>query len=187
MLERAKETTRSGQVHLHRIRAFRRRWCATKARKGGQLWPPESSRAAQEMREGPSDSGCRSQGPNHLKLLRLNGRGGERCRKRRDKPVRCAAGKTNASEPLMTCRKRRDVIETGVQSLVRDEARGEPAYCPSGDRHKGGVSLSAGSCAERGNLPPRCQGRCSKWKTHEGQSTDARRRGGQARSSDEAR
>lgn len=50
------------------------------------------------------------------------------------------AGKTNVSEPLTTCRKRRDVIETGLQSLARDEARGMPADCPSGDRHEDGVS-----------------------------------------------
>jgi hypothetical protein len=42
----------------------------------------------------------------------------------------------------MTCRKRRDAIKTGVQSLLRDKAREQPAYCPSGDRHKGGVSLA---------------------------------------------
>jgi hypothetical protein len=51
-----------------------------------------------------------------------------------------SAGKTNVSEPLATCRKRRDATETGLQSLARDEARGMPADCPSGDRHKGGVS-----------------------------------------------
>lgn len=51
-----------------------------------------------------------------------------------------SAGKTNGSEPLQKCRKRRDVIETGLQSLARDEARGKPADCPSGDRHKDGVS-----------------------------------------------
>jgi len=50
------------------------------------------------------------------------------------------AGKTNASEPLGTCRKRRDAIETGLQLLVRDKARGMPADCSSGDRHKDGVS-----------------------------------------------
>jgi hypothetical protein len=50
------------------------------------------------------------------------------------------AGKTNVSEPLVTCRKRRDVIETGLQLLARDGTRGMPADCPSGDRHKGGVS-----------------------------------------------
>ena len=50
------------------------------------------------------------------------------------------AGKTNVSEPLTTCRKRRDVIETRLQSLVWDKARGMPADCPSGDRHEDGVS-----------------------------------------------
>ena len=51
-----------------------------------------------------------------------------------------SAGKTNVSEPLRKCRKRTDVIETGFQSLARDGAREKPADCPSGDRHKGGVS-----------------------------------------------
>ena len=50
------------------------------------------------------------------------------------------AGKTNASEPLITCRKRWDVIETGLQLLARDAARGVPADCSSDDRHKDGVS-----------------------------------------------
>ena len=40
----------------------------------------------------------------------------------------------------MTCRKRRDVIETGLQLLARDEARRSLLDCPSGDRHEGGVS-----------------------------------------------
>ena len=51
-----------------------------------------------------------------------------------------SAGKANVSEPLMTCRKRMDVIETGPQSLARDEARRVPVYWPSGDRHEGGAS-----------------------------------------------
>jgi hypothetical protein len=51
-----------------------------------------------------------------------------------------SAGKTNVSEPLATCRKRRDVIKTGLQSLARDQAREAPADCPSDDRHQGGVS-----------------------------------------------
>ena len=44
------------------------------------------------------------------------------------------------SEPLVTCRKRRYVIETGLQSLAQDQARGVPADCPSDDRHQGGAS-----------------------------------------------
>ncbi len=49
------------------------------------------------------------------------------------------AGKTNVSEPLRKCRKRRDVIETGLQLLVREKAWKVPAYWPSDDRHKDGV------------------------------------------------
>ena len=51
-----------------------------------------------------------------------------------------SAGKTNESEPLMTCRKRRDAIETRLQLLAWDEARGEPVDRPSDGRHEGGVS-----------------------------------------------
>ena len=49
-----------------------------------------------------------------------------------------SAGKSNASEPLMTCRKRRDVVETRLLLLAWDEAREVPADCPSGDRHGDG-------------------------------------------------
>lgn len=40
----------------------------------------------------------------------------------------------------MMCRKRKEVIETGLQLLARDEARGVPVDYPSDDRHEGGVS-----------------------------------------------
>jgi hypothetical protein len=33
--------------------------------------------------------------------------------------------KTNASEPLMTCRKRRNDVETGRRSLARDKSSGD--------------------------------------------------------------
>jgi hypothetical protein len=99
------------------------------------------------------------QGPNHRKLRRSNGRGGERCGKRRDQSRQVCAGQTNASEPLLTCRKRRDVAKTRLQLLAWDEARRKPADWPSGDRHEDGVRPARGSCAERGNLSPRCEGR----------------------------
>lgn len=50
------------------------------------------------------------------------------------------SGKANASEPLMKCRKRRNAVETELQSLARDEAWGTPVSCPGGGRHKGGAS-----------------------------------------------
>jgi len=46
----------------------------------------------------------------------------------------------NASEPSLMCRKRMNVVETGLQLLARDEARRDPVYCPSGDRHQDGMS-----------------------------------------------
>jgi len=95
---------------------------------------------------------------NHRKLLQPNGWGGERFGKRRGLPVRCES-RRRTIEPLIMCRKRRDVIETRLLLLARDEARGAPVYCPSGDRHQGGASSATGSCAERGNLSPRCKGK----------------------------
>jgi hypothetical protein len=41
----------------------------------------------------------------------------------------------------MTCRKRRDEIKTGRESLARDKNGRQPAYCPFGLRHEEGVSL----------------------------------------------
>jgi hypothetical protein len=68
------------------------------------------------------------------------------------------AGKTNGSEPLTTCRKPRDVIETGFQSLTRDEARGIPADCPSGDRHEDGVSPAQALVWNVGTYRPDAKG-----------------------------
>jgi hypothetical protein len=100
----------------------------------------------------PLGLGRQGQGPNHRKLLWHNGRGGERFGKRRDETRQVCAGKTNVSEPSVMCRKRRDAIETRLQSLAWDESGGWPAYCPDGGRHRRRREPSAGSCAERGNL-----------------------------------
>ena len=97
----------------------------------------------------------------------------------------------------MKCRKRSDVIETGVQSLPRDESGGclltgqvvsgvkvararfrlrhgtwEPV-APSGTGRRVGADRSRGSTPSSGNC--------------EGLSTDAGHRGGPSRSSGEAR
>ena len=91
------------------------------------------------MRAGPSDSDCRVRvqttgsgvGP-MARVVSVSEKAG------RTRQV--CAGKTNVSEPLTTCRKRRDVIETGLQLLVRDRMRAMPADGSCGDRHEGGVS-----------------------------------------------
>jgi len=120
--------------------------------------PAWSSLAAQEMRVGPSGSDCRIRvqttvscfGP-MAEVVSVTEKAGY------TRQVR--AGKTNASKPSMICRKRRNVAETRLLSLAWEEARRKPADCPSGDRHEDGVRPARGSCVERGNLSPRCQGR----------------------------
>src|SRR3970040_19704 len=85
------------------------------------------------MGGGPSDSGCRTRvqttgccsGPMAGVVSETEKAGPTR---------QVSAGKANVSEPLTTCRKRRDVIETRLQSLAWDEAREVPAHAPGGAR-----------------------------------------------------
>jgi hypothetical protein len=120
--------------------------------------PTRSSLAAQEMRVGPSDPDCRIRVQTTVSCSGTMARVVSVTEKAGITRQVCA-GKTNASEPLMTCRKRWNVAETRLQLLAWDEARKKPADWPSGDRHGDGVRPARGSCAERGNLLPRCQGR----------------------------
>ncbi len=136
------------------------------------------------MRAGPSDSGCRPRvqttgccsGPTAGVVSETEKAGQTR---------QVSDGKTNVSEPLMTCRKRRDAIETSLQSLAWDESGGRPAYCLGGGRHRDGVSPAQALVWNAGTCTPMPR-ETSKWLTHEEQSTNAMFRGGRARSSDEA-
>jgi len=89
---------------------------------------------------GPLGTGRQGQVPNYRMLLRPNGRGGERFGKGGARLRQVWTGKANESEPLMTCRKRKNAVETGLRSLVRDEAWGTPVSCSGGGRHEGGAS-----------------------------------------------
>ena len=81
------------------------------------------------------------QAPNQLKLLRSRAVVVSVERKGAARPRQVRTMKTNASKPLMTCRKRRDGVETGVLSFPRDESSGSPADWLDGARHEGGVSM----------------------------------------------
>ena len=75
--------------------------------------------------DGGGSSGTALQGevPHHRKLLRLRVvvvSVAEKAHEMRQ----VGSGKANVSEPLMKRRKRSDVIETGVQSLPREESGG---------------------------------------------------------------
>src|SRR5262244_1564129 len=87
----------------------------------------------------PLGGGRQGQPPNHLTRLRSTAmvvsgkeKAGITCQVR--------SVEMNASEPLMTGRKRRNDVKTGGKSLTRDELRGNPAYCLSGIRPGGGVT-----------------------------------------------
>jgi hypothetical protein len=53
----------------------------------------------------------------------------------------CAA-KTNASEPLLKCRKRRDVHRNRAPVVGSGQTRGVPVDGSRGDRHEDGVSAA---------------------------------------------
>ena len=97
------------------------------------------------------------------------------------------AEKTNASEPPMRCRKRRDVTETRLQSLVSviEPRRGLlTALMMTGVKvARARFRLSRGTWEPVVTMPREM----SKWKSHEGKSPDAWHRGGSTRSSDETR
>jgi hypothetical protein len=103
--------------------------------------------------------GLQDQGPNHRKLRRHNGRGGERCGKRRGTPRQVCCGKANASEPLMTYRKGLQTLsKPGAGPRSCDKAQRQPADWLGGNRYLGGAIPTTGSCAERGNLCPDAKG-----------------------------
>jgi hypothetical protein len=82
----------------------------------------------------------------------------------------------------MTCRKRRDDVKTGVESLSRDQRGGDPLTA----RVASGIKVArVRSWLEQGTWEPVASmlREEPKWKPHEGQSTDARHRGGWACSS----
>ena len=47
------------------------------------------------------------------------------------RPRQVGTTKTNASEPLMTCRKRRNGVKTGGMSLTREKPEVVPRRCES--------------------------------------------------------
>jgi hypothetical protein len=93
---------------------------------------------------------------------------------------------TNASEPLMTCRnvfhrrRNRDLV-----FYPASKGWGEPADCPTGVRHEGGVTLRQASIRNTGTCHPDVKGETQAVSRREGLSTDAGYRGGDACSRDE--
>jgi hypothetical protein len=92
---------------------------------------------------------------------------------------------TSASEPLMTCRKRMDDVETGRMLLTREQSGGWPDYCPDGIRHEGGVTLRQAFAWNVGTCRPDVKGEIQMGGPHEDESTEAGHRGGATRNREE--
>ena len=92
-------------------------------------------------------------------------------------------GKTNESEPLMTCRKEVRWRQNRSQELRHREKAGErPVYCPVGVRHEGGVSPNQAVVRNVRTCRSDVKGEAQVDSIHESQSTEAEHRGGVARS-----
>ena len=107
----------------------------------------DGSDALPTMRVGSLEVGVQAQTSNHRKrrglrvfVVSVAGKGGAVLRQVRIE-------KTNASEPLMTCRKTPIDVETGIEILSREAGGGLPVYCSTGVRHEGGrKEWGVGSC-----------------------------------------
>jgi hypothetical protein len=93
--------------------------------------------------------------------------------------------KTNASEPLRTCRKNEGDVETGIETLSRKRGGGEPVYGSTGVRHEGGVILIQAWLRNVGTCRSDAKGDAQVGSPHKRPSTEAGHRGGVAHSRDE--
>ena len=90
--------------------------------------------------------------------------------------------KTNASEPLMTCRKTSSDVETGIETLSREAGGGVPVYGSTGVRHEGGVIVIQAWVRNVGTCRPDAKGDAQAGSPRKRPSTEAGHRGGVAHS-----
>ena len=94
--------------------------------------------------------------------------------------------KTNASEPLMKCRKNVSGVETGIETLSRERGGGEPVYSSTDVRHEGGVILIQAWLRNVGTCRFDVKGEAQAGGPRKRLSTEAEHRDGVARSRDES-
>src|SRR5512147_830207 len=128
----------------------------------------------------PLGAGLRRQAPNHLERLGSRAPVVSVKEKGTARPCQVGIGKATAREPLMTCRKQRDDVKTGVESLLRDQRWGDPltASVASGMKvARVRFRLEDGTWGPVASM----QREQPKWRSHKGRSTDAGHRDGWAR------
>ena len=94
------------------------------------------------MRDGgrSSEPGLQDQGSNHRKLLRSNGRGGERFGNGRARLCQVRVEETSASKPSMNCRKRRNDVKTEGESLTWEKSERYLLTAQVASGRRGGVN-----------------------------------------------
>ena len=86
----------------------------------------------------------------------------------------------------MKCREVENDVKTRAQSLLWDKSKGNLITDLDGVRHKGGMTLILALVRNVGTSRSDAKGEIQVGSPHENESTDAERRGGATRSSDEA-
>ncbi len=124
----------------------------------------------------PLEAGGQEQASNHRKLRRSRAVVVSVAEKAGHDPVRY--GPESASEPLMTCRKRMDDVETGGKSLTRDKSGRCPDFGPDGIRHEGGATVDQALARNVGTCRPDVKGEIQAGGPREDQSTESGHRGG---------
>jgi hypothetical protein len=132
----------------------------------------------------PLGAGVQAQAPNHLLLRRSRGAVVSKTGNGWARPGQVRIVKSNVSEPLMTCRKRRDDVETAGESLLRDKSGGSLMTARTASGIKAARARSRLLCGTWEPVPPMAREK-RKGKPPECESTDAGNRGGATRSSGE--
>lgn len=133
----------------------------------------------------PLGIGLRDQVSNHLELRRSRAVVVSVEEKLRQGSRQVCFGKTNNSEPSMTCRELYSLRRNRDGRLTRERIQRRPAYWLGGARHKGGVSLKQAllwnvrTCRADDKRRGRAESLCK------GASIEAAHRGGATRSSNE--
>jgi len=157
--------------------------CAPRGRARGRKAPVQPSCTRDGGR--PPEAGVQAQASNHRLRLRSRGVVVSEIGKGRARPGQVRVVESNASEPLMTCRKRRDDVETGGESLLRDKPGRNLFTAQAASGMKAARTQSRLLCGTWEPVTPMPREK-RKGKPPECESTDAGYRDGVTRSSEES-
>jgi len=156
--------------------------CAPRRRVGGRK--PSVQPCCTRDGGRPPEAAVQAEASNHPLLLPLREVVVSELGKGRARPGQVRTVESNVSEPLMTCRKRRDDVETGEESLPRDESGGDLSTAQAASGIKAARLRSRLLCGTWEPVTPMLR-EPRKGKPPECVSTEAGYRGGATRSSAE--